>query len=155
MGAVVRLIDNRTDEQIVADWLANADDEVLACRGQGHRWPKLVKPGKLPKGISARIADPKEGQVELIAMCPDCKKSRRMITLPAGEIDFPQVAWRAYKDDPNGRYKGPKGVRITPSMARNETYRRFREAILAQASAHMQTVPEGEIMMPVFSGEMA
>jgi hypothetical protein len=141
MGAVVKLVDNRTAEQRVADWLASADDAVLACRGQGHRWPKLIRPGKLPKGITAKIADPKEGQVELVAMCPDCRKSRRMITLPAGEVSFPEVKWRAYKEDPAGRYKAPPGVRITPSQARNETYRRFSEAILAQARAQMRTVP--------------
>jgi hypothetical protein len=139
MGAVVKLIDNRTDEQKVADWIAHADDEVLACRGQGHSWPKLIKPGKLPRGMNARPVRESQGQVELIAVCPDCKKSRRMITMPGGEVNFPEVKWRAYKEDPAGRYKAPKGVRVTPSMARNETYRRFSEVIIAQARAEAES----------------
>src|SRR6185437_9825193 len=70
------------------NWLDQADDDVLGCRGQGHRWPKLRPTARLPKGL--RINGPwHEGVMELVFTCLDCGKQRRLITKPHGQLDLP------------------------------------------------------------------
>lgn len=117
-------------ELAVQDWLAHTDDAILACRGQGHSWPKL-KPnkGKPIRGI--RHHGTGEGQVELEFTCKDCGTIRRVVTAPGGMLDLP--AHYKYVH-PNG-YRAPKGVRITPRTAFAESNRRWLEDVASNATA--------------------
>lgn len=123
MAARVRRIEEELHPDVAKfEWLTQAKDAFLACRGQGHAWPKL-RPGRLPKGIR-HVRQP-EGQVELIFTCRDCGMVRRLVTSPTGEIDFP--AKYTY-EQPEG-YKAPKGVSVTRREALAESWRRTLEDI--------------------------
>lgn len=112
------------------DWLSTADDAIVACRAQGHRWPKLV-PGRIGargnKGIRAvRLSD---GSVELVFPCPDCDTERRLVTLPGGRLDESAMYRYTY---PKG-YASPKGSDLTRRDAFTEVYRRTREELLSMS----------------------
>jgi hypothetical protein len=110
----------RGKEETPEDWLYNTSDIILACRGQGHAWPKL-RAGRLPKGVNAiRQID---GSWEIVSICRDCGMERRLVTLPTGDIDYP--ARYTYKS-PKG-YKTPKGSEITRRDCLSEGWRRMRE----------------------------
>lgn len=89
--------------QTAKDFLLNIDNDLLACRGQGHAWPKL-KPSKRPKrGI--RAVPQRDGCYQLTTTCRDCGMERVLTTLPGGAIDHPaRYTYRA----PEG-YRAPKG----------------------------------------------
>ena len=110
----------RSFEETPEEWLAKADDKILACRGQGHSWPKL-RAGRTPKGLTARRQI--DGCYQLTFICRDCGMERTMTTLPTGEIDFP--AKYTYKA-PEG-YKTPKGSFITRRECLAEEWRRVLE----------------------------
>ena len=118
------------------DWLDHADDDVLGCRGQGHRWPKLRPVAKLPKGL--HINGPwHEGVMELVFTCLDCGKQRRLITKPHGVLDLP--ARYSYKDTdgtPSEHYKAPKGAGITRRQCLEKTWQRSQETLTAIAVAN-------------------
>lgn len=104
------------------DWLHSAPNAVIACRGQGHAFPKL-KPGKNPKGIRHQV---REGQVELVTTCRDgCGKERRIVTAPGVGIELP--AKYTY-NNPEG-YRAPKGLGVTRRDCFEEAVRRTREDI--------------------------
>jgi hypothetical protein len=109
------------------DWLHDADDDILGCRGQGHNWPKL-RPGRTPRGLA--VEGPfHDGVMEIIYTCRDCGKKRRLITAPNGVLDLP--AQYSYKDPPG--YKTPKGSGITRRQCLEETWRRSSEELIARA----------------------
>jgi hypothetical protein len=118
-------------EESPEDWLFNAPDSVLACRGQGHAWPKL-RAGRLPKG--ARATRMHNGSWELITICRDCGMERRLVTLPTGDIDYP--AKYSYKQ-PEG-YKTPKGSEITRRQCFGEEWRRMREDMQSEIEKQSQ-----------------
>jgi hypothetical protein len=129
------LIDDETHyatiEKQAEAYLNDTDDAILACRGQGHAWPKLRAPkaGRsrlLPKGIEAqRFTD---GSWQITSTCPDCGMQRTLTTLPGGPIDHP-AQYRYVQ--PEG-YKAPKGSGITRRDCLDETWRRLREAMPAE-----------------------
>jgi hypothetical protein len=112
-------------EMEAIEWVHHAKDEVLACRGQGHNWPKL-KPnkGRPIKGIRHRIVE--QGQVEITMTCKDgCGKERRVITPPSGLIDLPAKYHYNNPDD----YSPPRGTKVTGRMAFAESNRRWLEEV--------------------------
>ena len=119
-------------EKLAQDWIFNSPDSILACRGQGHAWPKL-RPGRMPKGMSA--LPQREGGYQLITTCRDCGMERTLITLPSGEIDMP--ARYAYRQ-PDG-YKAPKGTHVTRRECLAESWRRMREEITSSLMAAQKT----------------
>lgn len=119
-----------------AAWLHQADDKLLACRGQGHAWPK-VRRDKVPRGI--RAIPQHDGSYQVTFTCRDCGMDRTLTTLPGGQLDLPaQYTYRA----PPG-YKSPKGSRINRRMAFAETWRRaLEQAALTSAGPSPSGVPE-------------
>ena len=111
------------EEVTPEDWVQQADDDVLACRGQSHHFPRLRRGrgGRVPKGI--RVNPPVDGVYVIEATCPDCQTVRIMETMPSGEIATPNRYRYIYP--PN--YKPPKGVRVPPRVAYAESWRRVRE----------------------------
>jgi hypothetical protein len=112
----------------VTDWIMHSDDVIIACRGQGHSWPK-IRPGKLPRGMKA--IPQHDGGYELVTTCRDCGMVRRLITLPSGMIDMP--AKYSYVQ-PDG-YKAPKGSKVTRRECLAESWRRMREEIAKEILA--------------------
>jgi hypothetical protein len=123
MALHLRVVEDPVDkEQAAVEWLHQAKDSVLACRGQGHHWPKL-KPnrGRPIRGLKHYVRD---GQVEITMTCLDgCGKERQVITPPSGMIDMPA---RYRYNKPEG-YSPPKGVQVTGRMAFQESNRRWIE----------------------------
>ena len=103
------------------DWIFHTSDTIMACRGQGHAWPKL-KPGRV-KTKYMRITTEHDGCYMLTQICRDCGTERELVTAPGGEIDFP--AQYRYTQ-PDG-YKTPKGSKITRRECLIELWRRTRE----------------------------
>lgn len=131
MALRVRIEEQDHPEITAQEWLWKTDDKILACRGQGHAWPKLRRGVRNQKGIRhLRLA---EGQIELTFICKDCGMTRRLITKPSGEIDLPAK----YSYDPPKGYKAPKGV--TRRMAFAETNRRWLEDITAENQRELAT----------------
>ncbi len=113
-------------------YLADTDDAILACRGQGHAWPKLrarKTATRLPKGISAQRWH--DGSWQITSTCPDCGMQRTLTTLPGGGIDHP-AQYRYVQ--PEG-YKAPKGSGITRRDCLDETWRRLREELPEEVGA--------------------
>ena len=131
MAIRVKVIDDGQPFDIEG-WLQHTDDKFLACRAQGHAFPKLRK-GKLPKGMSA--VRQHDGAFELIAVCRDCGTERRLNTLPKGELGFPARYRYAY---PEG-YKSPKRSGVTGRLALLELWRRTMEGMAVRG-----TLTDGE-----------
>ncbi len=132
------------------DWLFQAKDSILACRGQGHNWPKIT-PGKPRKGIRVRYMPERNGQVEIVATCLDCGKKRRVITGTDGIIPLPA---KYYYEDPEG-FKTPKGVRVTRRECFRESNRRWVEDVKARFEGvppTYETASNEDIPLAKFSG---
>lgn len=130
MVARMRLVEETTADQ----WLNNADDDVLGCRGQGHHFPKLGRrrgTRKVPKGI--KVHPPLDGVYQIDSTCPDCGTVRIMETSPDGEIRSPN---RYRYEYPEG-YRPPKGVAVSRRAAYSESWRRDREEIEAEAARNV------------------
>jgi hypothetical protein len=114
------------------DWLHTADDDILGCRGQGHRYPKLRAGRRKIKGIQVR--PPVDGIYQIEATCPDCGTIRIENTLPGGALERP-VRYRYIYPDNYRPAKGTlqEGERITRQASFGETWRRSREEILSSA----------------------
>lgn len=112
-------------EDAKREWLENADPEILACRGQGHAFPKL-KPGKLNPRHNWLEHDQRQGMWQLAQLCRDgCGTVRLVTTNPGGtDIDLPAV-FRYRRTKPG--YKTPRGVRVSRRECFAETSRRRRE----------------------------
>ena len=103
------------------DYINHTDDVIIACRAQGHAWPKF-KPGKV-KSRNIKIVREHDGCYSVTATCRDCGMQRELITSPGGAIDFPAV-YRYVQPD---GYATPKGSRITRRECLAEIWRRARE----------------------------
>lgn len=111
-------------ETSAEQWLHNADDDVLACRGAGrHSFDKLHRNRPLPNTHTVPFS--RQGVVAIVQTCPDCRCVERMIvTAQRGQIDLP-TRWSYKRLD--SKYTAPKGVKITPRMALAEEVRRINE----------------------------
>jgi hypothetical protein len=124
--------DLRTPEQLADadEYLTKTDDVILACRGQGHAWPKLRtgrKAKPLPKGITARKWY--DGSWQITSTCLDCGMERTLTTRPGdGLLDYP-AQYRYVQ--PEG-YASPKGSGITRRDALSESWRRVLDVIGSQ-----------------------
>jgi hypothetical protein len=126
------------------EWIYHADDKVLACRGQGHNWPKLPrKKGRLPRGVRLSIYD-EFGCFAITQRCLDgCGKERTLITLPGGQLDLP--AKYQYNNPP--RYVAPKGVPVGRRACLAEVWRRaLEDGILEQPAA--PPIPDATFQAP-------
>jgi hypothetical protein len=116
------------------EWLYSTRDEIMACRGQGHHWPKIIKinGSKLPRGVTVRPFEPQQGVIEISERCLDgCGKERRMITRPEGELELP-ARW-TYNNPPG--YAAPKGAGVTRRQCLEESWRRNLEELQTAASS--------------------
>lgn len=121
------------------DYLHNADDKILGCRGQGHNWPKLRPTQVMPRGL--RVEGPyHDGVMELVFTCRDCGMVRRLLTAPHGVLDLP--AQYSYKQ-PEG-YKAPKGSGVTRRQCLEETWRRSYEDLRSVAERARRARAEQE-----------
>lgn len=118
-----------TGDMEAQEWLYDVDDIYLACRGQRHAFPKLVSGKALPRGVRT-VGPYRDGVMELIWTCPDCKTKRRVVTAPHAVLE-PKATY-SYKH-PRG-YKSPKGSKITPRQCLAETMRRIGEELWAGAA---------------------
>lgn len=112
----------KVEEQAVfdaAEWLFRTSDAILACRGQGHAWPKLTPGKRNRRGI--RYTRWSDGSVELHFTCSDCGAERIIVTNPGGVIELP--AKYRYVHPPG--YKAPKGVAISRRECFRESNRRW------------------------------
>jgi hypothetical protein len=120
-----------TDTDVEAtEWIHKVDDKILACRGQGHDWPKLPirSSRKLVRGVWSQLIPDTEGQAEIHFICKGCGKERWMVTRPRGVLELPA---RYRYVDPDG-YKGPKGVPISRRACFEESWRRAVEGGLME-----------------------
>lgn len=106
-------------EQAGKDWLHDADDDLLACRAQGHAWPKLRRGRQ--QGISSLRQ--RDGSYMIRSECRDCGTARTLVTLPGGALDYPARYTYEY---PRG-YASPKGSGVTRRDALDEIWRRNLE----------------------------
>ena len=96
---------DQDEAQQAGTWLHDTDDKILACRGQGHAFPKLRGArGGLPRGIQA--ARQHDGGYQITSTCRDCGVKRTLTTLPGGVLDLPAKYTYEY---PEG-YAAPKGT---------------------------------------------
>jgi hypothetical protein len=109
------------------DWVMNADDAIIACRGQGHNWPKIRPGRKQKKGVNIDPSPERDGSYYIMVTCADCGKRRYTVTLPSGMLDLPA---RYSYIDPEG-YKAPKGVPVTRRQCLAESWRRLYEQLTA------------------------
>lgn len=127
------LAPERRVSQDILDWLHDADDEVLECRGQGHDFEKIHRRQR------AAYKHTRVGASQITWTCPHCETERVRTIEPDGTL-YPPVYY-AYKYKPN--YKGPPGV--TRRMCFEETERRITEdAALAARKAADQKAAERE-----------
>lgn len=112
-------------ERAARNWVENADDDVLACRGAArHGFDKLRRDRDMPNTHTEPLTDSRRGVYIVVQTCPDCGLvERELVTGPHAQIDIP-ARWR-YRVDP--RYKAPKGSRVTPRMCLAEEVRRMNE----------------------------
>lgn len=99
------------------DWLTRTNNAILACRGQGHAWPKL-RPGNA-RGIE--IEHVENGVFQITFTCPQCGTTRTLTTAPRGELVFPASYKYQYPDG----YKAPKGTSRRSCVS--ESWRRTLE----------------------------
>lgn len=128
---VTRLVVIKDDDEISAEqWIHDADDSIIGCRGQGHAWPKL-RTGRANSKYVKLETDGKDGCWQLIQICRDCKMERCVTTTSdTHEIDMPaKFKYRA----PAG-YKGPKGITISRRACFAESWRRRREDLTSLVS---------------------
>jgi hypothetical protein len=97
------------------EWLHNADDEVLECRGQGHEFDHIHRRKRTP------LRNTRVGSSQITWTCPHCGTERTRTIEPDGTL-FPPVYY-SYKYPRN--YKGPAGV--TRRMCFDETERRIAD----------------------------
>lgn len=108
------------------EWLLNADDAWLACRGN-HNFPKMrLVDGGLPEGIRADRQPDRSYQIT--ETCPDCGTKRIYSTVPGGFLGDLQPHY--VYDWPDG-YRQPKGAStyVTMRDCRNEVGRRVTEEL--------------------------
>jgi hypothetical protein len=119
------------DEAAAArEWLENADDAFLACRGN-HNFPKIrLTNGALPGGVHA--APQADGGYQLTVTCPDCGTTDTFTTIPGGWIDGGPR--RHSYDWPEG-YRMPKGAAsyVTARDCQAEVWRRVTEVLAKPA----------------------
>lgn len=108
-------------EQAGRDFVRSLDDEFLYCR-YNHDFPKVRRPGKVPKGI--RITPAPGGCFQETQVCPDCGTERTKTTLPGGWRD-PDAHW-SYRHP--GGYAAPAGSGLTSADYEAEKNRRNIEA---------------------------
>lgn len=121
------------------EWLYNADDTFLLCRGD-HRFPKLRFNEPLAKGIDI-VGPYRDGVYEIVQTCPDCGVKRKQLTKPRAAFDM-DGGYR-YSDYPEG-YRAPKGAKITPRQAKEEVWRRGKNVFLRYAIKPATTAPAKE-----------
>lgn len=115
-------------------WLSKAPDHVLACRGQGHRFPK-IKSSRAPRGVKARRQ--RDGGYQVTFTCPDCGTERTLVTLPGGALeDAPRRYTYKYADD----YRAPKGTSRTACF--EETWHRVLEDLKVKGDADVIEMDE-------------
>jgi hypothetical protein len=111
-------------EQTAQDWLYAADEDVLGCRGQGHRFPKIrrTRSGSI-RGV--RVVPMVEGVNRMFSTCPDCGTVRIEDTLPGTGGMLPSPHRYHYIYPP--KYRPQKGTKVTRGAAFEETMRRVIE----------------------------
>ena len=121
-------------EKLAQEWIQNADDKILACRGEGHNVPKLrsnrrgVQP--LPKGVAAIPAH--DGSFKLRFTCRDCGAELHYLTLPGGQMDLDAPAMRTwdYSNVPGYNTNGI-GHAVRKRACFAESWRRTQEDMAA------------------------
>lgn len=73
-------------QQATTNYLADMDDEQLACRAGRHSWPILIPGRKIPRGIRATL-NAHDGSYQITETCPVCGETRTKTTLPRGVYD--------------------------------------------------------------------
>jgi len=122
MATIIRVVDDRTQEQKQADWLHGLDDNRIACRGDHHDWPVLRPGRKLGRGIRAhRQVD---GCYQVEVTCRNCGRVRVKTTLPGGVLDGSKWSYR----DPRG-WSAPKGLGLNRGDYVAELGRRMAETL--------------------------
>ena len=130
MVTKIRVVPALMDAQ---EWLYRADDDVLGCRGQGHRFPRIKRTNSgIIKGIRAIPIQLDSGQSvsRIFATCPDCGTVRVEDTLPGGLLPSPHRYHYVYpfygEGDPRN-YRPPKGIKVPRRLSFDETWRRVNE----------------------------
>jgi hypothetical protein len=138
------------DEAAGQEFLDDADDDVVACRGQGHSFPRL-RPGKIATK-HVRVVPIHEGGYQITLTCPICKTERTMTTTPTGVLGEVGSSY-SYRYDKN--YKAPKNSGLTRRDFLDETIRRVHEDLALAASKYQlpdddsHDYPEDEVAFGV------
>lgn len=99
-------------------FIKNLDDDFLGCRTEGHRWPKLKRAGKMPRGV--RPVRLRDGSFQLTYTCLDCGTEKVRLTLPGGHYDG--STHNSYRYPPG--YQSPKGSGLSKPDFIDELYSR-------------------------------
>ena len=142
MATVVRLVQDKTPEQLAEEYLAGAPLRYLACRGFGHAWPKPNDRRTRSKFVMTRD---EQGWSFLQMTCRDCGMIRFVTAEPGVVIQLPARRYGYIR--PQG-YALPRGAgkAFSRNMAANETMRRYYEE---------QQYPTGGEEVPEKVGERA
>ncbi len=144
MARILRVVDELTElaerdpGAAAQQWLWQAKEEVVGCRGQGHGFVK-IRSGKT-RGKNLRVERTVDGAWQLVQLCRDgCGVERTLTTVPGGtDIELPaRFKYRRPKD-----YSPPKGVKVTRRECFAEAYRRAREELVQEATAQRLAAEE-------------
>jgi hypothetical protein len=101
------------------EYLEGLDDEIIACLGDHHPWPKL----SLGDGVDAEPQ--RDGAWQLKVTCPDCGRERWKIMLRNGQWGTPR--WE-YSSGP----KPKPGLGLTKAHYSAEHARRLSKRLRKQ-----------------------
>jgi hypothetical protein len=74
------------EDKRARDFLSRIPEDQLACRAQGHSWPKIRPDRELPRGTSA--ARQRDGAFQVRETCAVCGTVRTWTTLPGGAFNM-------------------------------------------------------------------
>jgi hypothetical protein len=118
----------QTPEEMALEWLHTVDPKILACRGQGHAFPK-IKDGKMSPRQNWVEQNQLTGQSQLVQLCRDgCGTERCVTTTGTGpRLDIELPAKFTYRRTKRG-YSPPRGsARVSRRECFAETMRRRNE----------------------------
>jgi len=121
--------------------MASADDDHLACRGQGHAFPKVRARGGRLTGAKA-VRRQRDGAFQIEQVCPDCRTERTLTISPTGYLD--RTTGYAYRWPEGYRVPAGTGEMITRADCFAETVSRAEVSLVAAAIATEAAEGEAE-----------